>query len=40
MKYGSTATPREKGLYRTEGKEYLVKDGDVPLFIFNVETGV
>ena len=26
---GSYATAREKGLVRTEGKEYIVKDGDV-----------
>ena len=33
---GSVAVAREKGLYRMEGKEYLVKDGDVMLFRFNV----
>ncbi len=33
---GSVATAREKGLYRMEGKEYVVKDGDVLLFKFNV----
>jgi ribosome-binding ATPase len=33
---GSVAAAREKGLYRMEGKEYLVKDGDVMLFKFNV----
>lgn len=33
---GSTAAAREKGLYRMEGKEYVVKDGDVMLFKFNV----
>ena len=27
---------REKGLVRSEGKEYVVKDGDVVLFRFNV----
>ena len=27
---------REKGLARAEGKEYVVKDGDVMLFRFNV----
>ena len=27
---------REKGLLRLEGKEYIVKDGDVLLFKFNV----
>jgi ribosome-binding ATPase YchF (GTP1/OBG family) len=33
---GSVAQAREKGLYRMEGKEYVVKDGDVLLFKFNV----
>ena len=33
---GSVAAAREKGLYRMEGKEYSVKDGDVLLFKFNV----
>ena len=33
---GSVAVAREKGLYRMEGKEYVVKDGDVMLFKFNV----
>ncbi|MCA9481942.1 MAG: DUF933 domain-containing protein, partial [Nitrospira sp.] len=27
---------REKGLIRSEGKEYVVKDGDVCHFKFNV----
>lgn len=36
MECGSTAAAREKGLYRMEGKEYIVKDGDVMLFKFNV----
>jgi GTP-binding protein YchF len=36
LKCGSVATAREKGLYRMEGKEYVVKDGDVLLFKFNV----
>jgi GTP-binding protein YchF len=36
VKCGSVAAAREKGLYRMEGKEYLVKDGDVLLFKFNV----
>jgi GTP-binding protein YchF len=35
-KCGSVAAAREKGLYRMEGKEYVVKDGDVLLFKFNV----
>jgi ribosome-binding ATPase len=33
---GSTAGARDKGLYRMEGKEYVVQDGDVLLFKFNV----
>lgn len=33
---GSVAAAREKGLYRMEGKEYVVQDGDVILFRFNV----
>ena len=32
----SVAKVREAGLYRMEGKEYVVKDGDVMLFKFNV----
>jgi hypothetical protein len=36
VKCGSVAAAREKGLYRMEGKEYVVKDGDVMLFKFNV----
>ncbi|HZM05534.1 MAG TPA: redox-regulated ATPase YchF [Candidatus Saccharimonadales bacterium] len=36
VKCGSVAVAREKGLYRMEGKEYVVKDGDVLLFKFNV----
>ncbi len=36
VKCGSVAVAREKGLYRMEGKEYIVKDGDVLLFKFNV----
>ena len=33
---GSTAAAKDKGLYRIEGKEYVVADGDVMLFRFNV----
>ncbi|MBQ8305533.1 MAG: redox-regulated ATPase YchF [Blautia sp.] len=33
---GSYAGAREKGLVRVEGKEYVVQDGDVILFRFNV----
>ena len=33
---GSSAVAKEKGLMRLEGKDYVVKDGDVILFRFNV----
>jgi GTP-binding protein YchF len=33
---GSVAAARAKGLYRMEGKDYVVADGDVMLFKFNV----
>jgi GTP-binding protein YchF len=33
---GSFAAAREQGLYRIEGREYVVQDGDVILFKFNV----
>ncbi len=33
---GSMAAAKEKGLVRLEGKEYVMKDGDVTLFRFNV----
>ena len=33
---GSMAAARERGLVRQEGKEYVVQDGDVMLFKFNV----
>jgi len=36
VRCGSVAGAREKGLYRMEGKEYVVQDGDVLLFKFNV----
>ncbi len=36
LESGSYAGAREKGLVRMEGKEYIVKDGDVILFRFNV----
>ena len=32
----SLAAAREKGMVRMEGKEYVVQDGDVILFRFNV----
>ena len=33
---GSTAAAKEKGVMRSEGKEYVMQDGDVVLFRFNV----
>ncbi len=33
---GSMTAAKDKGLVRSEGKEYVVKDGDVVLFRFNV----
>jgi GTP-binding protein YchF len=34
--YGGETGCREKGLMRTEGKDYVVRDGDVIEFLFNV----
>ena len=36
MSCGSMNAAKEKGLVRSEGKEYVMKDGDVVLFRFNV----
>ena len=33
---GSLAAAKEKGFLRSEGKEYVMKDGDVVNFLFNV----
>ena len=33
---GSMAAAKEKGLVRSEGKDYVMRDGDVTLFRFNV----
>ena len=35
-KCGSMSAAKEKGLVRSEGKEYVMKDGDIVLFRFNV----
>ena len=35
-KYGSEAKIKEAGKYRMEGKDYIVQDGDVIFFKFNV----
>ena len=36
MREGSMANAREKGLVRQEGKDYIMQDGDIVLFKFNV----
>ena len=36
VKCGSMNAAREAGLYRSEGKDYVMKDGDIVLFRFNV----
>ena len=36
IKEGSMLAAKEKGLVRSEGKEYIMKDGDIVLFKFNV----
>ena len=36
MECGSMAAAKEKGLVRSEGKEYVMQDGDIVLFRFNV----
>ena len=36
MNCGSMSAAKEKGLVRSEGKEYVMKDGDIVLFRFNV----
>ena len=35
-KLGSMNAVREAGLYRSEGKDYVMKDGDIVLYRFNV----
>ena len=36
IKFGSGAKVKEAGKFRVEGKEYVVKDGDIMHFRFNV----
>lgn len=36
MQCGSMQACKEKGMIRSEGKEYVVQDGDIVLFRFNV----
>jgi ribosome-binding ATPase YchF (GTP1/OBG family) len=33
---GNEAAVKEAGLYKVEGKEYIVQDGDIMYFRFNV----
>ena len=36
IKEGSMVAAKERGLVRSEGKEYVMQDGDIVLFKFNV----
>jgi GTP-binding protein YchF len=36
LQYGTINAVKEKGKYRSEGKDYVVQDGDIILFRFNV----
>lgn len=36
IREGSMVAAKEKGLVRQEGKEYIMQDGDIVLFKFNV----
>ncbi|HRK75092.1 MAG TPA: DUF933 domain-containing protein [Rhodothermales bacterium] len=36
VRLGSESAARQAGLLRAEGKEYVVQDGDVIHFLFNV----
>ncbi len=36
LQYGTINAVKEKGKYRSEGKDYIVQDGDIILFRFNV----
>ena len=36
MACGTMAAAREKGLVRLEGKDYVMQDGDIVTFRFNV----
>jgi ribosome-binding ATPase YchF (GTP1/OBG family) len=36
MRFKSEAACRNAGVMRTEGREYIVRDGDVIRFLFNV----
>lgn len=36
LQYGTISAVKENGKYRSEGKDYLVQDGDIILFRFNI----
>ncbi|MBR5880240.1 MAG: DUF933 domain-containing protein, partial [Clostridia bacterium] len=36
VKLGSVAACKDAGLYRSEGKDYVMQDSDIVLFRFNV----
>jgi ribosome-binding ATPase len=36
VQYNGESGAKEAGKWRSEGKDYLVKDGDIMLFRFNV----
>ena len=36
LRYGSEAAAKSRGAMRVEGKDYVVQDGDVMHFLFNV----
>jgi ribosome-binding ATPase len=36
IRAGSEAEAKRQGLYRLEGKEYIIKDGDIAVFRFNI----
>ena len=36
IKFGGSKGAKENGKTRQEGKEYLIKDGDIVHFLFNV----
>jgi len=36
QKCGNLAEARKRGMLRTEGKNYVIKDGDIVTFLFNV----
>jgi len=38
--HGSEGECKAKGLFRTQGREYVVKDGDILFFRFNVSKPV